>query len=108
METRTINQTKIYYYIFNTFGRAQEWSIWCYATTLENLKNYIDSQLLEEPQRIDWWLYTFKEWPLRHYNYDWFIDAQDTVFWHWYKSDRIDSNYLWSIQVWYNIDDVWR
>ncbi len=104
METREIKETKIYYYVFNTFGSAESGAIWCCATTLENLKNYIESQLLEEPKRIDWWYYTFKEWPLRNYNYSWFFDSRDHIFWHWYKSERINTDSLWSIKAWYRID----
>lgn len=106
MENRQINQTKIYYYVFNTFGRAEDGAIWCYSFTLDKLKSYIESQLLDIPQRIDWWLYTFKEWPLRHFNYNWFIDSKDTMFWHWYKSDWLNDDSLWSINAWYNIENI--
>lgn len=91
METKDITQVKVYWLILNTFWRAEDWELVALSYSLEKLKEWYDEQLLEESERINWWSYSFKEDSiLRNYN-PWWINSADSIFWHWYFSQRIEE-----------------
>ena len=68
METRQTEQTKIYGLILNTMGRAEDGMLAAVASSEGALKEFYQSQLLETPEKIGSYVYSFKEGALRHYN----------------------------------------
>lgn len=69
METRSVQQARIYFLILNTFGRAEEGRIVAAAGSEDALKIWYESQRMEQSENIDGWHYTFKKESLiRHYN----------------------------------------
>ena len=82
METRQIEQVKIYGLILNTMGSAESGALVALASSEAALKEFYQSQLLEESERIGSWLYSFKEGVLRSYNPSGLQDASEHHYGH--------------------------
>ena len=94
LETRTVEQVKVFGLILNTFGKAEDGRLVALASTEEALKNWHDSQMLEQPERIGRWLYNYKEGELRNCNPDVWMHVSKHVFGHG-----------WFVQ-WVNVDEL--
>ena len=97
METRQIDQVKIYGLILNTMGRAEDGGLAAIAKSEDALKEFYQSQLLEKSERIDYWVYSFKEGALRHYNPSGTQDVADNydghgIFSQWVQMDEIKQS----------------
>jgi len=82
METRQIEQVKIYGLILNTMGRAEDGALVALASSEEALREFYQSQLLETSERIGSWCYSFKEGVLRSYNPSGLQDASEHHYGH--------------------------
>ena len=97
METRQIEQVKIYGLILNTMGRAEDGALVALASSEEALRGFYQSQLLEKTESIDSWSYSFKEGKLRRYNPSGLQDASEHhhghgIFSQWVQRKNINQS----------------
>lgn len=95
MEERIVKQNLIYFLVLNTFGSAEAGEVVACATSEESLKNWYESQRLENPETINAWTYSFKEGPIRSNNplHRW-VRRNEDVFGHGWFSEWVDKGEL--------------
>ena len=92
METRNIEQVKVWGLILNTFGSAESGRLVALASSEQAIKDFYLSQRMEKMEKIDGWNYSFKEGPLRNYNPSGTQFAFDDVFGHGIFSEWVNTD----------------
>lgn len=68
METRTVEQVRLYVLVLNTFGSAEESAIACISDSYNKIVDFYNSQLLDEPYWENGYRISFKDGPLKYFN----------------------------------------
>lgn len=68
METRTVEQVRLYVLALNTFNRAEDSAVACVSDSYDRLVEFYNSQVLEIGYRENGWYFSFKEGRLRYFN----------------------------------------
>lgn len=94
MNIRDVTQIEIWGLILNTMGSAESGKLVAIASNEEALKKFYKDQLMEKPETINGWVYSFKEGPLRNYNPSGVQKASEDIFGHgifsqWVNEDSI-------------------
>lgn len=104
METRTVEEARIYVLVLNTFGSAESGEIVAVSDNYIRLVDWYRSQFADKPYRENGWLKTFKKGsPIEYNNPCGSVELNDVNHWnHGIHNEWINLASIADIQNRYN------